>query len=66
MFAKFDEIPSLPLQVIKDNPKWCGLRIIKGNNRIIIGPSPYFSIVNVHLVDINVCAKFYEILSLPI
>ena len=27
--------------------------------------SPYFSIINVHLVDINVFAKFYEILSLP-
>ena len=27
-------------------------------------PSPYFSIINVHLVDINVFAKFYEILSM--
>ena len=27
--------------------------------------SPYFSIINVHLVDINVFAKFYEIPSLP-
>ena len=27
--------------------------------------SPYFSIINIHLVDINVFAKFYEILSLP-
>ena len=27
-------------------------------------PSPYFSIINVHLVDINVFAKFYEIPSL--
>ena len=26
-------------------------------------PSPYFSVINV--VDINVFAKFYEILSLP-
>ena len=30
-----------------------------------IGPSPYFSIINVYPVDINVFAKFYEILSLP-
>ena len=27
--------------------------------------SPYISIINVHLVDINVFAKFYEIPSLP-
>ena len=26
---------------------------------------PYFSIINFHLVDINMFAKFYEILSLP-
>ena len=28
--------------------------------------SPYFSIINVHLVDINVFAKFDEIPSLPV
>ena len=28
-----------------------------------LAPSPYFSIINVHLVDIN--AEFYEIPSLP-
>ena len=28
-----------------------------------LAPSPYFSIINVHLVDINVFAKFYGILS---
>ena len=28
-------------------------------------PSPYFSIINVHLMDINVFAKFYEIPSMP-
>ena len=28
-------------------------------------PSPYFSIINVHLVDINVLGKFFEIPSLP-
>ena len=39
------------------------LRITKGNNSKRIGP--YFSIINVHLVDINVFAKFYEIPSLP-
>ena len=30
-----------------------------------LAPSPYFSIINVQLVDINVFAKFYEIPSLP-
>ena len=30
-----------------------------------LAPSPYFSIIKVHLVDINVFAKFYEIPSLP-
>ena len=41
------------------------LKLTKGNNSKRIGPSPYFSIINVHLVDINVFAKFYEIPSLP-
>ena len=65
MFAKFDETPSLPVQVIKENLKCRRLIITKGNNSKIIGPYPYFSIINVHLVDINVFAKFYEISSLP-
>ena len=30
-----------------------------------MAPSPYFSIINVHLGDINVFAKFYVIPSLP-
>ena len=30
-----------------------------------LAPSPYFVIINVHLVAISVFAKFYEILSLP-
>ena len=35
---------------------------------IELAPSPYFSItcINVHLVDINVFAKFDEIPSLPV
>ena len=41
------------------------LRITKGNNLTELAPSPYFSIINVHLVDISVFAKFYEIPSLP-
>ena len=30
-----------------------------------LAPSPYFSIINVHLVDTNVFAKFHEIPLLP-
>ena len=38
VFAKSDEIPSLPVQVIKEKPKGYGLRITKGNNSKRIGP----------------------------
>ena len=31
-----------------------------------LAPSPYFSIINVHLVDINVFAKSDKIPSLPV
>ena len=48
MFAKFDEIPSLPVQDIKEKPKCRRQRITKGNNSNRIGTSPYFSITNVH------------------
>ena len=69
MFAKFDEIPSLNVQDIKEKPKRCGqtdFRITKGNQTLTeLAPSPYFSIINVHLVDINVFAKFDGIPSLP-
>ena len=64
MFAKFDEIPSLPPQDIKEKPKCHRQRITKGNNSNRIGPSPYFSTLNVYLVAINVYANFFEILSL--
>ena len=64
VFAKFDEIPSLPVQDIKEKPKCHGQRITRAITLTELAPSPYFSIKNVHLVDINVFAKFYEILSL--
>ena len=32
VFATFDGIPSLPVQVINKKPKCCRLRITKGNN----------------------------------
>ena len=65
MFAKFDEIPSLPVQDIKEKPRYCRLRITKAVTLKELAPSPYFSTINVHLVDINVFVKFYEIPSLP-
>ena len=55
----------------------CLFKILRKNQNIVdkelqraitlteMAPSPYFSIINVHLVDINVFAKFYEIPSLP-
>ena len=44
MFAKFDEIPSLLVQDIKEKPKCCGQRITKGNNSLTeLAPSPYFT-----------------------
>ena len=65
MFAKFDEIPSLPVQDIKEKPKCRGQRIMKAITLTEFAPSPYFSILNVHFVDINVFAKFCKIPSLP-
>ena len=67
VFAKFDEIPSLPVQDIKKKKQNV---VDKELQRAITltesAPSPYFSISNVHLVDINVFAKFDEIPSLPV
>ena len=43
------------------------LRITKGNNSLTeLAPCPYFSIINVQFVDINVFAKFDEIPTLPV
>ena len=38
VFSKCDEIPSLPVQVIKEKTKCRGLRITKGNYSRGIGP----------------------------
>ena len=60
---------SLQRQDIKENTKCCGQRITKGNNSNRIGPGPgpkYFSILNVHLGDINVFAESDEIPLLPV
>ena len=42
------------------------LRITKGNNSNRISPYPFYSNINVHLVDINMFAKFEEIPSMPV
>ena len=56
----------------------CLFKILKKNQKVMdkelqrpithnrICPGPYFSIINVHLVDINVFAKSDEIESLPV
>ena len=66
--AKFDEIPSLIVQDIKEKPKCRGQRIttLRAITLTELAPSPYLSIINVHLVDINVSAKSDQIPSLPV
>ena len=56
----------------------CLFKILKKNQNVVnkelqsaitlteLAPSPYFSIINVHLVDINVFAKSDEIPPLPV
>ena len=52
------DFPTYALSIHKQN----ALRITKGNNSNKISPySPFYSNTNVHLVDINVFAKFDEI-----
>ena len=65
----FDEIPSLPVQDIKEKPK-CGQRIMKGNNLIELVPSPYFSITKLmFILWISMCSqnlmKFHVIKEKP-
>ena len=44
----------------------CLFKLLRKTQTQELAPSPYFSIINVHLVDINMFAKFYEIQSLPV
>ena len=56
----------------------CLFKILKKNQNVVdkelqraitlteLAPGPYFSIINVHLVDINVFAKSDEVPSLPV
>ena len=62
----YDEISSLPVQDIKAKPKCVDKTLQRAITITELDPSPYFSIINVHLVDVNVFAKFDEIPSLPV
>ena len=66
VFAKFDEILSLPVKILRKNQNVVDKELQRAITLADLGPSPYFSIINVHLADINVFAKFDEILSLPV
>ena len=44
--------------------KHCLFMLFRKTQTQELAPSPYFSIINVHLVDINMFARFYEIPSL--
>ena len=43
----------------------CLFKLLRKTQTQELAPSHYFSIINVHLVDINMFIKFYEIPSLP-
>ena len=43
----------------------CLFKLLRKTQTEELAPSHYFSIINVHLVDINMFTKFYEIPSLP-
>ena len=65
MFAKFDGIPSLPVQVIKEKPKCRDTELKRAITLTELAHSPFYSNTNVHPVDINLFAKLDEIPSLP-
>ena len=43
----------------------CLFKLLRKTQTQELAPSHYFSIINAHLVDINMFTKFYEIPSLP-
>ena len=56
----------LPHPVKKENQNVVDKELQRAITLIELAPSPYFSITNVHLVDINVFAKSDEISPLPV
>ena len=66
MFTRFDEIPTMAPQDIKETKRYgwtrVPFRITKGNNSDIIGLRPIlFSIKSISLVDMNIFARFDDI-----
>ena len=57
VFVKSDESPSLPVQVIKEKLKCCGLRITKGNNfkRIRKWPLTVIFLLEIFILWISMC-----------
>ena len=64
VFAKFDEIPPMTLQDIKEtstvNANTKAIKNYKGKYQalIILAPSTFFFIISICLVDMNVYARF--------
>ena len=54
--------PIKPLSLHLQKP----LSITKGNNSHKLAPSPYFFAISICHVNMNVCAKFDEILSMTL
>ena len=53
-------------KILKKNQNVMDKELQRAITLIELAPGPYFSIINVHLVDINVFAKSDEIPSLPV
>ena len=61
VFTKSNEISSFIASstwVIKEETKMSRIKCYKGQQLKELAPSLYFSVINVHLMDINVFAKF--------
>ena len=65
VFAKMMKFQYCLLKILRKNQNVVDKELQREITQTELAPSPYFSIINVYLVDINVFAKFYEILSLP-
>ena len=66
VFAKFDGSPSCLFKMLKKNQIVVDKELQRAIIRTELTPSSYFSIINIHLVDINVFAKSDEIPSLTV
>ena len=53
-------------KILRKNQKGVNKELQREITPLKLTPSPYFPIINVHLVNINVFAKFDKIPSLPI